>query len=323
MGYYNMPSGSLQDLQMQMALLDKLKATQEMENQTGGPGGRMLEYQRKKGYDQAAQQLENFLKISQAYPTVQPPPQIQQAGNIVTGGPLGQISAGMGFPQKAQTPLIPAMSPWLNKTQAEIDAYKMKAPVETQMQYDQMKKLMDMLGIPEASRPEYMLRYMGVSREPGQKTEYQKENQANRKQALLMQIKNKKIYDPTTLGYTDVKDPKTAWQAVSQLAMQYGLDVNDPDIQSAVAETFATPAKKEGGWKWPWSKSAETQTPVQKGEMQPAKGQPSFQPTLPKIPKLQKFITRHARNKAFYDQAIQQGYTEADIDAFLTEKGIE
>jgi hypothetical protein len=317
-GYYNMAPGSLQDLQMQMALLDKVRALSENDLMTGGPGGRFMETQRQKGYNQSAGQLENFLKIAQAYPSVQPTPQVQQAGNVLTGGPLQQIGAGMGVPQmgapRGQSPLVPAMSPWLNKTQSEIDAYKMKAPVETQVQYDQMKKLMDMLAIPEASRPEYMLRSMGVSREPGQKTEHQKETYENRKQALIKQIGLKKIYDPTTLSYTPINNPKDAMQVVSQVSMQYGLDVNDPDITKAIMAAYPAPTKKEGGFQWPWAKKTETAPTAQT---------PKQAVSLPKSPKLQGFVKKHQRNQAFYDQAMQQGYSEEEVDAFLAEKGIQ
>jgi hypothetical protein len=47
--------------------------------------------------------------------------------------------------QQGQTPLIPALSPWLSKTQAEIQAFQQKAPVEAKAQYDSVKMLMEML----------------------------------------------------------------------------------------------------------------------------------------------------------------------------------
>jgi hypothetical protein len=317
---YNMPAGSLQDLQMQMALLDHMG--QQAEHQSGKTQ-RWLHGTEDRQAQQAAQSLQNYLAMSQQFPTMQPPPQLQKQAGALFGGPQDRLASMVGVNTSGVQ--IPKGTPHQSQTQAMLERYNQVAPAETEQQIQSVYRLAKELGIPEDQMPQFMMGALGMGGKT--LTPYQETKLGASKAGIIKSIEDGVIVDSTGFETAswgkDEASQRKFIAAVTDRAMRAGIDVNDPEIVAAIQAKMAPKDKKGKGIDWAGlAKGVVNLAPSNWQSTLAQKGMQKLQ--APKVPKLQALIRKNAKAKALYDQAHAQfpQISDDEILAFLEQQGL-
>jgi len=243
-GSWNMPAMSPADLQTIMPIMQDYNNRSLGRQMVGGDAQQVMQYQQEKQKQEAATQLETFLKMQDRYPGMKPTPGIQQAYQTVMSpqqNPMQQLAAALGINKAASIPSMPDVSPTMAKGQDTADAYtKLAAQVgpqiagqslgftggETQYQQEEMA----------LKKKEFDLK-----QKAGGLTPWQAKGTADTKEAVISMIKSGAVWDPMTRAPKKT-DGMTKQQALDnlitlQLATKAPL-ISDPDIMAAIDEKY-------------------------------------------------------------------------------------
>jgi len=231
LGNANMPAMPMNDMLRMYQFLQGQSDMGRAQQASGGLGNQMLQQQANQQRQQSGENLQNYLKIGQVFPTAAPPPSMQQdVGNLFATQQQGMMGA-MGGPKAPAASWMPQVSPW--QSEVEATKAKLKAYMTPETGTPTPDGTATPGGWPGMSKEDAQF-YTGIKRRPGSLTDNQTATAQKAVDNTVSMITNKQFLDSDGSAQP-MNDRQHAEAIITALGK---VNINDPKIQAALDKAW-------------------------------------------------------------------------------------